>query len=272
MHQLPEATCDRCAELTKAFEGRVAQMFATFRQTENIKTRRPKARKKTVRSRTKDGRDIDMPNDGMWGYLPTIKFKSPGFYRLNDYQFSEKYKWVGVTLGINKYRGPKDISIWKDFGSDTYSYEGKKFDVDSYALLMAKIAHCACVGEFGVDNFQHLLPPFILGEKQVSDGVGRKVSTFDVIRVALKHPTVDLAFFVGSIEEIKPPLLGSYYEIHADLQPYGKLGYIVYSAIRLFPLIGGPMALVVVGWVDKRNYQKVISYKNEQKGVRSGTG
>ena len=103
---------------------------------------------------------------------------------------------------------------------------------------MAKIAHCVGIGEFGVDNFDPFLPLFIRGQKKI------------ILPLSVEKFELDLAFFVGSAEKTNPPT-ASTYECSVNLQPLGERGYIIYANVRLFPLIGGTTALVVVGSVSK---------------------
>lgn len=254
---LPKASCKKCAAFTGAIEGRIAQMYANFRQLQNIQTRNPKQRKDKVIVKDPDGNDILIPNNAVAPIYPTIKFKLPGYYRIPEWRSTErKFRRVGTVYGILT-GSPKDPVLHNIFARRGYSLSSSPFDPDSFALLMAKIGHCLAVGHYGVDNFEHILPRFILGEKEIPFKYSSKRS----------EELVDLSFFVGSFREECAVRMWNHeqflsVERSTSLQGY----YAIHAGMRLFAGVGGPTGSVVVGFVHEKNYDKLVSYEKEKIG------
>lgn len=264
---LPKASCPVCADITSAFEGKVAQMLASFRQTENIKTRRPKKRKKTVLLKGDDNLPLEMPNPYMWSQLPTFQFELPGIYSPNS---DNSKQWENAIFGIiTKQPSIEKMAHWGKFKTKNFTYQTPKFDINNYTLLLAKIGHCLCVSKYGVDNFDHFLPPFILGEQNILatkslDITNAFKSFFRRILFQQSIISLNLSYFVGSFKEILPPnALEHEYSFNFQESDIPKIDYLLYTEIRLFPFAGGPTAIVVVGKASKDQYKKCIDYSNK---------
>jgi hypothetical protein len=255
---LPKSSCLDCAKITSAFEGRVAKMFASFRQSSNLKTRRPKKKKQTISLRDDRCNIIEMPNEGMWDIIPTFKFSLPGIYN-KDWNLSKK--WEETTLGImTNHPNETKLSHWKKFSTNTFIYESSSFDINSYALMLAKIGHCIAVGHYGFDNFDHFLTPFILGNDKVNFSL-----TLDSPNLNTKPNSlisINLSYFVGSFNEILPPKLFDHeYGFELQKSDIPNVQYLIYSRVRLFPFAGGPTACVVVGKANQQQYLKCLNHQ-----------
>lgn len=270
---LPKASCQSCAKITSTFEGKVANMFSSFRQSANLKTRRPKKRAKTVSLKSDDNEILQMPNEGMWDQIPTLQFQLPGIYR-NNWKASEK--WQGTILGVRtNTASEKKTAHWKKFQTKTFTYTTPAFDIVSYAKTLAKIAHCISVGHYGVDNFDHFLPPFILGAEQILSTKSLNLcSSLGVFfrRIFLPNSMValNLSYFLGSFKEILPAHLYDH-EFGFELQKSDipKVDYLIYARIRLFPFAGGPTACIVSGKANQQQYQKCMTYLNNNQSPHS---
>jgi hypothetical protein len=138
--------------------------------------------------------------------------------------------------------------------------------------MLAKIAHCISVGHYGVDNFDHFLPSFILGAEQTlttkslnqCSGMG---VFFRTIFLPNSLAALNLSYFLGSFKEILPSHLYDH-EFGFELQKSDipKVDYLIYTRIRLFPFAGGPTACVVTGKANQQQYQECLKYlNNDQK-------
>jgi hypothetical protein len=265
---LPKASCLNCAKITSAFEGRVAKMLASFRQSANLKTRRPNKRRQTVSLRDDTGNIIEMPNTGMWDTLPTFQFPLPGIYRK---KWTASKGWAGVKLGIKSNQPTiAKLAHWNKFNTKTFEYETPMFDIDSYALMLAKIGHCIAVGHYGIDNFDHFLPPFILGNESFvpPQPLNSQESETDLNTSKMVQENsfqINLSYFVGSFDEILPPsLLEHEYGFEIQETNIAEDQHLIYTRIRLFPFSGGPTACVVVGQVNQEQSQKC---KDQQRRI-----
>jgi hypothetical protein len=270
---LPDASCSECAKITSAFEGRVSRMFASFRQSANLKTRRPNKRKKSISLKDDNGNVLEMPNEGMWDTVPTFKFLLPGIYQ-KDWNVNKG--WVGLILGIlNKQPNSSKLSHWKKFNTSTLTYQTPEFDYGSYAIMLAKIGHCIAVGHYGIDNFDHFLPQFILGKENANftNTLDQPNSSLELIHRKLLPESLislNLSYFVGSFDEILPPELFDHtYSISIQKSDIPGVQYLIYTRIRLFAFSGSPTACVVVGKVNSHNREKCID--NERKTVLNRT-
>ena len=230
---LPGASCGDCEKITHAFEGRVAStMYKSFRPIEKIATRRPKDRPKELQMTeifSSSEKTIEMPLDGMIGTFPLIHFPPPGFLRGD---LSDQISWEGTKLSVLT-REPKDKSLWMRSTAPKLSVE-QKFDLTAYALLLAKIAHCIAVGHLGIDNFDHWLPPYILGKQS------------------------NFASLIGGQEKVEPPSNNDH-DIKYDLYPYGgNNSHYIAVTIRLFAIVGGPHAVVIAGVTDGDRFKRIV--------------
>jgi hypothetical protein len=102
-----------------------------------------------------------------------------------------------------------------------------RFQVEPFAKLLAKIAHCWSVVSYGLAGFNSFIPDLITG----------------------RDP--NLGYYVGSDPELGEPQRLGYHEVttyEADS------GYIC-CAIRLFPDLGSPLYRVVVGTPNRDRMQ-----------------
>jgi hypothetical protein len=215
---LPKSSCKECADITSAFEGRCAHaMYRSLRITQNIQTRRPKKRPKTLPMRSSTtGQIVEMPIQGVITTIPTVQFRPPGYFRN---PLIKETNWTGATLGVQT-GSPRNIQIWQDYSSPDFSVE-QGFDLDSFARMMAKIAHATCVGTFGLDWLTPWLPPYILGADAA------------------------LSYVVGGAEGPLEPK-NTLHEIRYDVTMIGGI-LLVTCTIRLFAQFGGPHTKVIVG-------------------------
>jgi hypothetical protein len=136
-------------------------MYGSFRIREKIQTRRPKERptKLPMGATFGDkGEVYMMPVDGVVATLPLVHFLPPGYLREPPVK---EIGWPDATLEV-KTNAPKNKSLWGRSNASTFSVS-QKFDLDSLARTLAKIAHAFCIGEFGSSFFEAWLPPYILG-------------------------------------------------------------------------------------------------------------
>lgn len=237
---LPKASCQECEAITSAFEGRCANtMFKILRIRLNIQSRRKKKKIKSMPVvALVDGKTItiEMPIDGLLGTIPIIQFQPPGFLR-NPVEKPQTF--AGTTLSMKTIR-PKDLSIWEELGVADIGTQ-MTFQVESYALLIAKIAHCAAIGEFGVNNFDHLLPQYIINQN--SDG---------------------LHYLVGGIAENEVSSLSSnMHYIKSEVFKHGKEFYVSVK-IQLFANLGGIITQVIAGLTDVSRIEAIKSHLKER--------
>jgi hypothetical protein len=158
-----------------------------------------------------------MPVDGVIATLPLVHFLPPGYLREPPVK---EIGWPGATLEV-KTNAPKNKSLWGRSNASTFSVS-QKFDLDSLARTLAKIAHAFCIGKFGSSFFEAWLPPYILGTD------------------------LALSYFVGGVPgSIEPVNL-----LHQLTSKAGKVAnreWLVSADIRLFAQIGGPHTTVIVG-------------------------
>lgn len=158
-----------------------------------------------------------VPIKGVIATLPWVHFLPPGIMRTPQVN---EVGWVGVKLEV-KSASPQDQTIWQNYNAPNFSVE-QRFDVDSLARTLAKIAHATCIAELGIDAFEHMLPPYILGEKK------------------------ELSYLVGGVRRSMEPN-ETLHEVVWKVSPGTDGWHWVMVEIRLFAQIGGPSALVIVG-------------------------
>jgi len=158
-HILPRASCTPCSKITHDFETTCARtMFGKLRIALNAPSRRPHLRPETLPVHFKLGayrHTVDVVSKD----YPLIAFGLPEYdmpLRLTEEASAEFYKVRWRT-----YHGLK-----RNAPALTYS-AGLEIPVHidpvAFNKLLAKIAHGFAVAEFGLDAFDWLLPPYILG-------------------------------------------------------------------------------------------------------------
>jgi hypothetical protein len=136
--------------------------------------------------------------------------------------------------------------------------------------MLAKIGHCIAVGHYGIDNFDHFLPPFILGNESFvpPQPLNSQESETDLNTSKMVQENsfqINLSYFVGSFDEILPPsLLEHEYGFEIQETNIAEDQHLIYTRIRLFPFSGGPTACVVVGQVNQEQSQKC---KDQQRRI-----
>jgi hypothetical protein len=202
-------------------------MYKSLRLVDNVKIRHPKKR---INGLFVKGVEAN----GLIGQFPMVHFQQPGFLRSpNEHPMS----WVGTKLEV-KSKEPKVKDVWRGKSSSKIQFE-LSFDLDSYALIMAKIGHCIAVGALGVNNFDHWVVPYILG-----------------------HEKEGLPFFTGGTSKPEDPVR-TQHETKYDVFPYSgpnNLKYYISVTIRLFAYIGGPHTKVIVGATDEERFQQMKQY------------
>lgn len=231
---LPKASCQKCESITSAIEGQcVNKMFKLLRLRLDIQSRKRKNRISSMKiPAIVDGKNVilNMPINGILGTFGSIHFKTPGFLRIPK-EIPDTF--VGCVFSINNVN-PKDISLWEKMNVSSIS-SIISFDWESYALMMAKIAHCVAIEAFGIDNFDHVLTPFILNQT-----------------------TEDLHYYLGGLKDIQPPKMNNrHHEIQYDIIKKDDDLYYISIKIRLFSFLGGPTTEVIAGFTDEERLNKI---------------
>jgi hypothetical protein len=220
MSFLPAASCRKCEAVTSAFEGRCASVnYGSFRVRENVQTRNPKRRPKHLRmTSTEEGIESVhlVLKEGAIATMPVFRFRPPGY--LVD-PMRKEIGWAGATFEL-KTDPPRQPELWKSYKAPSFSVT-QRFDPDSHARLLAKIAHALAIGHLGLDGFEPWLPPYILGHDQC------------------------LSYLVGGFVANEEPL-NVLHEIKYEVWPADDR-FIVLVKLRLFAQFGGPHTQVVVG-------------------------
>jgi HNH endonuclease len=168
---LPEASCGKCADVTHVFERTCARLiFGAFRIHQKMPTRRAAERPTTLPLRiTIEGREETrmVPVDDYPGApLMAMKLGPPGiiiglepsdvFPQITPVMFAPSFPDTAERLKhVRAKAGPgQGIAI-----------EGQ-FDMRAFSRLLAKIAHCYAVAEYGLETFRPLLCDFILGRNK----------------------------------------------------------------------------------------------------------
>ena len=238
---LPKASCGICESITSAFEGKcVSTMYKLFRLRFNIQTRRKNKRAKSrVVPAIVNGESklIDLPVDGLIGVIGFVHFPMPGILKTPGVKPST---FEGTRLSVMNVE-PKNKKRWKQENISSIS-SNINFDINSYALMMAKIAHCVSVGCLGINNFDHFLPDYIVKQK-----------------------TKGLSYFVGGLEDLEPPVvLKNHHQITWDIIQNDNDDYLVSVKIRLFSYLGGPTAHIITGKTDEKRLDQIKKHLRER--------
>jgi hypothetical protein len=217
---IQDGSCDECRKLTQKFEDTVLRvMLRPIRIQMGMTTRRKKqhrdARMKidVIRNSLLFSQDLH-PSDAPFVLVLPV-FETPRILlgvppRLDDTVMVGDW----VTSNANAWvraRGHQRIRL------------GGKIYIGAYMRMLAKIAHCYAVAEFGLDNFTPLLVP-IIRSQQVN---------------AIDH-------FVGGFTTILPAVPGVHHELNHSTPIIHGVRYLMVR-IRLFAHLGAPIYLIVAG-------------------------
>ena len=157
---LPNASCSKCAGVTKRFEQICArEMFGPLRIRLDLKTRRKKERPKHLPIVTFDDK----------GNCKAITVSSNKFPRVC---MGLKLPAPGILLGEKPTRvldNPTIVVSYENSEIRQYMPKDKHgvglgvMHCNAFILLLAKIAHAFAVAKFGIEGFKHRLPPLIVG-------------------------------------------------------------------------------------------------------------
>lgn len=222
---LAKATCTKCQEITKLTEERVLRHVNTIgmaRVRLDIRTRRPKQRKQPYRTRIERpesvGETVHIPPDQLPALVVLPRFELPGLLvGREDTEEIPIAEWWGFSFDSDYDEKMKTLG--GQFGKGSVGLGHLR--LDELARMLAKIAHGAAVWLIGSGNFAPLLPDLIRKERN------------------------DLSVFVGGSPE-RPPPEPKHVKLALNWldSPHGEL---LVAAVWLFPLLGAPVFLVVVG-------------------------
>lgn len=217
---LREASCNHCAEKTKAIEGAILRtlLWAPRRQLKLRGKRRLRIENDYPVTAIVAGKDVvvRLPLDVHPTCLLMVKLNAPRLLLPARTYSSIQGAWA---LELN------DFNEMVRRGMPHFT--SPPLDTLKFCQLLAKIAHGYAVSIFGLDNFHPLLPEFILRE------------------FASNETWPDSFNFVGG----DPTEYGPSDALHVlgwGVAPTNGMDYLV-VAIRLFAALGAPVYNVVVG-------------------------
>ncbi|WP_337267877.1 HNH endonuclease [Oryzifoliimicrobium ureilyticus] len=226
-HQLREATCVKCTDITKRIEGYITgSHLAVFRTAANVFTRHKKNRRTEFPQllRTDNGLKEVMLDAKTEHPAPLSlpHFNLPGL--LHEKGSAENWGDVGIGFWIKH-----EISTPKLPTGRVPMYHEEKLDFDLLGRVIAKIAHCEAVNFLGIDGFDPYLPDIVLGHRN------------------------DVFNLIGAIEGRYAPLEADMAWVFAAIRKQNKV-LLVYC-LRMFAnmgfanldKIGPPYFLAVVG-------------------------
>jgi hypothetical protein len=206
VHVLDDASCARCAEITSAFERKVARdLWGDARTSYNAPSRRKKKRDK----------HIGMP-DGSAGQIPIAATEFPGvlvFPKMNACGFLQGLPetvdlspaWTFVAVDDDARRN----AFFQKYGKHaTHTF---RFDGYAFGRLLAKIAHCQLLTELDPGDFNPMCLPYILGKKgnvsyivggsvegRAPESVGYRLSTLHIDAVEKILLVVDIRLYANT--------------------------------------------------------------------------
>jgi hypothetical protein len=231
---LPKSSCDACAKITSRFELTCSRdIYGSFRMRENLRTRRPSKRptkvKVTVESNGVTSEE-KVEERGAIAQFPIFRLQPLGALRIPPVEIDT---WEGVIFEL-KSDSPRDSSLWNHLPSGKLSFNSSIFNVEAFALLCAKIGHSYGVAVFGLDAFSAWLPQYILGAK---NGLSHLIGSSNV--TPLQN---------GSLTSLS----WSVYET--------TLGILLAVHIQLFPSMGQPPVVVIIGNLSSDQYAKARAH------------
>lgn len=231
---LPKASCARCADITKRFEGFcLTRMFGPLRARIGLKTRRKKQRARSVVDtvfvhpesgpfdpHNIQGRYEDVSIAAAEFPLLAVGFQWPAPRLLRGLEpsaQSEGKLLVRYAEGeLERHVGSEDNSPAMRLGT---------FNILHFQRMLAKIAHAYAIAEYGEQSFIPALTYLIRGQ-------------------ASTHAS----YYVGGLPDHAPrPIIpGVLHQMHRQDAGIGETRYLGIS-IQLFSPIGMPFYHVIVG-------------------------
>lgn len=144
---LPKSSCQGCAAITAAFEGRVLRGFMlAARAVGGFPTRRPKDRPAELAMQLVTGEEVNtvsLPLEEFPALLQLPLFEPPGIV-------VNRVATRGISIcGIETIRFGKDpTEVLKDLGATTMR-QTTDLDAISFARMLAKIGYSYAVGALG---------------------------------------------------------------------------------------------------------------------------
>lgn len=189
---IQKASCPDCAEITKEFEQTCARtIFGPLRLLLGLPSRHKKERPEEMRTvfeidgqkherfvKTEDNPAVRIPLPEFnfpGAFLGSPPAESFGAHKWRNMSFSAKDAGARVRRALAVLPDiDVNVGVWPPYPDP--------FPIIPFARMLAKIAHCYAVHEFGPKAFEPLLPDYILGNN--------------------KH----LPFVVGSNPEVPPSI------------------------------------------------------------------
>ena len=163
--QLVKASCPECCKITGKFEGAVLRtMFGNMRIRHGMASRRRGKRPSMLPAIAVSGgveAAIDIPSEQHPAPAPVIWFKYPAILEGREPCPTPFTVSIVATKGVE----PNEV------GADALRFS-IGLAVPEFCQMLAKIAHCATVMSLGIDGFDPLLIPAILGQENASNYVG----------------------------------------------------------------------------------------------------
>ena len=165
---LGKGSCSECGRITSRFEGKYARdSVLAVRTALNMKSKRSKTKRPTefpMRIKKGDQEEIiNVPIEDHYSVIPMVQLGQPARYKDQPHAEGLPHKqWRLVTVNIR----PEHIDyLVEKYGADEISVD---FDIDvtGFLRLIAKIAYCMTVQQFGLSSIaEAYVVPGILGTK-----------------------------------------------------------------------------------------------------------
>jgi len=169
------ASCDDCAKETHAIEGHCAgRMLKALRVHQKLPTRRPKERPTHLQVR--EGKH---PEGGPLRLIPVSE--APGAVSLPIFEppriLSGRPPLPSITITAHYVHATTPDAVARKKSLIASGFSGAlahlEYEPVKFARVLAKIAHCGVIAGFGLNSFNSVLVPIILGRDQnVSHYVG----------------------------------------------------------------------------------------------------